>query len=125
LLPDVTIVFLNSGSHSRGDHGGEIQKTWSPMYIKDKHDYDDLNNSSIRVQGPHGSTNPEVSSSITFLEYFDARGKERALSMRSSTHLELELQSNLPCTYESVSGDINVLFLFLVSSNKGFAVRYL
>jgi hypothetical protein len=33
---------LNSGSHSRGDHGGEIQKTWSPMYIKDKHDYDDL-----------------------------------------------------------------------------------
>jgi hypothetical protein len=51
------------------------------------------------------------------------RGKERALSMRSSTHLELELQSNLPCTYESVSGDINVLFLLLVSSNKGFAVR--
>jgi hypothetical protein len=47
---------LNSGSGSRGDHGGEIQKTWSPMYIKDKHDYDDLNNSSIRVQGPHGST---------------------------------------------------------------------
>jgi hypothetical protein len=41
--------------------------------------------------------------------------------MRSSTHLELELQSNLPCTYESVSGDINVLFLLLVSSNKGFA----
>jgi hypothetical protein len=47
---------LNSGSGSRGDHGGEIQKTWSPMYIKDKHDYDDLNKSSLRVHGPPGST---------------------------------------------------------------------
>jgi hypothetical protein len=28
---------LNSGSGSRGDHGGEIQKTWSQMYIKYNH----------------------------------------------------------------------------------------
>ena len=50
---------LNSGSGSRGDHGGEIQKTRSPMYkmyIRDKHDYDDLNKSSLRVQGPPGCT---------------------------------------------------------------------
>jgi hypothetical protein len=77
---------LNSGSGSRVDHGGEIQKTWSPMYIRDKHDYNNLNKSSLRVQ---------------------------------------DLTYKLPCTYESVSGDISVLFLLLVSSNKGFAVRYL
>ena len=50
---------LNYDSGSRGDHGGEVQKTRSPMYkmyIRDKHDYDDLNKSSLRVQGPPGST---------------------------------------------------------------------
>jgi hypothetical protein len=100
---------LNSNSGSRGDHGGETQKTCSPVNTRDKHD-DNLNRSSLRAQDPEfksrdsapvtDENDPEVSSSITFLEYFDARGKERALSMRSSTHLELELQSNLPCTYE-------------------------
>ena len=40
----------------RGDPGGNIWKTWSPVHIRDKHDYDDLNKSSLRVQGPPGST---------------------------------------------------------------------
>jgi hypothetical protein len=69
---------LNYDSGTRGDHGGEIQKTRSPMYkmyIRDKHDYDD-----------------------PFM---------------------------LLCTYESVSGDRNVLFLLSMSSNKCGVVRYL
>jgi hypothetical protein len=51
---------LNYDSGSRGDHGGEIQKTRSPMYkmyIRDKDDYDDLNKSSLRVHGPPVRTN--------------------------------------------------------------------
>jgi hypothetical protein len=62
---------LNYDSGSRGEHGGEIQKTRSPMYkmyIRDKDDYG---------------------------------------------------------TYESVSGDRNVLFLLSMSSNKCGVVRYL
>jgi hypothetical protein len=50
---------LNYDSGSRGDDGGEIQKTRSPlykMYTRDKHDYDDLNKSSLRVQGSPEST---------------------------------------------------------------------
>jgi hypothetical protein len=50
---------ISYDSGSRGDDGGEIQKTRSPMYkmyTRDKHDYDDLNKSSVRVQGPPGST---------------------------------------------------------------------
>jgi len=46
---------LNSDSGPRGDHGGETQKTWSPIHIGDKHD-DNLNKGSIRVQGPPVST---------------------------------------------------------------------
>ena len=42
---------LNSGSSSGGDHGGEIQKTRSPMYIGDEHDYN-LNRSSMRIHDP-------------------------------------------------------------------------
>jgi hypothetical protein len=46
---------LNYDSGSRGDHGGEIQKTRSPVNARDKHD-DNLNRSSLRVQGPPVST---------------------------------------------------------------------
>jgi hypothetical protein len=46
---------LNYDSGSRGDHGGEIQKTRSPVNTRDKHD-DNLNRSSLRVQGPPVST---------------------------------------------------------------------
>jgi hypothetical protein len=46
---------LNSDSGPRGDHGGETQKTWSPIHIKDKYDYN-LNKSSIRVQDHPVST---------------------------------------------------------------------
>ena len=41
----------------RGDPGGIIWKTRSPVHIRDTHDHDDLNKSSLRVQGPPGSTN--------------------------------------------------------------------
>ena len=41
----------------RGDPGGIIWKTWSPVHIRDTHDHDDLNKSSLLVQGPPGSTN--------------------------------------------------------------------
>jgi hypothetical protein len=40
----------------RGDPGGNIWKTWSLVHIRDTHDHDDLNKSSLRVQGPPGST---------------------------------------------------------------------
>ena len=46
---------LNFDSGSRGDGGGEIQKTWSPVSTRDKYNYN-LNKSSIRVQGPPVST---------------------------------------------------------------------
>ena len=36
----------------RGDPGGNIWKTWSPVHIRDTHDHDDLNKSSLRVQDP-------------------------------------------------------------------------
>jgi hypothetical protein len=155
------------------------------MYIRDKHDYDDLNKSSLGVQGPPGSTisryktnttvtsgsndgneddtrnafytlfisfletvavrvkpgedDSVISLSITFLENFDVRvmtgeddsdisfsitflgfshAYEGVLSMASYTYLELERLFKLPCTYESVSGDRNVIFLLSMSSNK-------
>ena len=40
----------------RSDPGGNIWKTWSPVHIRDTHDHDDLNKSSLRVQGSLGST---------------------------------------------------------------------
>ena len=46
---------LNSNSGSRGDYGGETQKTCSPVNTRDTHD-DNLNRSSLRVQGPPVST---------------------------------------------------------------------
>ena len=46
---------LNSNSGSRGDHGCETLQTCSPIYIRDKHDFN-LNKSSMRVQGPSVST---------------------------------------------------------------------
>jgi len=51
---------LNYDSGSKGDHGGEMQKTRSPVNTRDKHDYDDLNNSSIRVQDPPVSTDSRI-----------------------------------------------------------------
>ena len=41
----------------RGVHGGNIWKTWQTVHISDNHDHDDLNISSLRVQGPHVRTN--------------------------------------------------------------------
>ena len=48
---------LNFDFGFRGDHGGEIHKIRSPLYIRDKHDSHDLIKSSIRDQDPPVSTN--------------------------------------------------------------------
>jgi hypothetical protein len=82
---------------------------YSPVNTRDKHD-DNLNRSSLRVQGPPVSTynryktntivtsgkndrnedtgmdDPDISFSITFLE--SSHTYERVLFMASSTHLE-------------------------------------
>ena len=41
----------------RGDPGGNIWKTCSPVHIKDKYDHDDLSKGSLRIQGPPIRTN--------------------------------------------------------------------
>jgi hypothetical protein len=54
-VTDARSRYLNFDSGSRGDRGGEIQKTWSPVSTRDKYNYN-LNKRSIRVQGPPVST---------------------------------------------------------------------
>jgi hypothetical protein len=85
------------------------------MYTRDKHDYDDLNKSSLGVQGPPGST----------ISRYKANTMVTFLSMASYIHLELERPFKLPCTYEYASGDRDVIFQLSVSSNKSSVVRYL
>ena len=80
-----------------------------------------LENFDVRVIT--GEVESDISFSITFRGFSHAY--EGVLSMASYTHLELEPPFRLPCTYESGSGDRNVIFQLSVSSNKDSVVRYL
>jgi hypothetical protein len=77
---------------------------------------------TVDVRVKPGEDDSVISFSITFLGFSHAY--EGVLSMASYIHLELERPFKLPCTYEFVSGDRNVLLACILVLEAIMKVKY-